>query len=262
MPNDSAGGIPFRFECYLLAQSALCPGSAAASMLFMLKTGMYLPVSSLKRLTAGPRRGRQTRYNPSFTSPRNLMARPRSEDKRNAIINAALAEFAARGVWSTPTSAISKAAGVAEGTLFRYFASKEILVNEIYRELKIELAETIMADFPHAADPRSKFVHLWNKYVHWGAQSPVKMKVMGQLRLSDQITEESRAAGSAPFTALIELMQNSIKDKLIRNYPVDFIGAMFSGLAETTMVYMESSEKDGTDYCAAGFETLWRGLTL
>jgi AcrR family transcriptional regulator len=214
------------------------------------------------RCCRAARCGRQTRYNPSFTSPRNLMARPRSEDKRNAIISAALAEFAVRGVWSTPTSAISKAAGVAEGTLFTYFASKEILMNEIYRELKIELAEAIMANFPHAADPRSKFVHLWNKYVHWGAQNPVKMKVMGQLRLSDQITEESRAAGSTPFAALIELMQSSIKDKIIRNYPVDFIGAMFSGLAETTMVYMESSAKDGTDYCAAGFETLWRGLTL
>ena len=190
------------------------------------------------------------------------MARPRSEDKRNAIINAALTEFSVRGAWSTPTSAISKAAGVAEGTLFTYFASKEILMNEIYRELKIELAEIIMVDFPHAADPRGQFIHLWDKYVHWGAQNPVKMKVMGQLRLSDQITEESRAAGSAPFAALIELMQNSIKDKLIRDYPVDFIGAMFSGLAETTMAYMANGENDDTDYCAAGFDTLWRGLAL
>ena len=56
------------------------------------------------------------------------MARPRSEDKRNAILDAAIAEFASRGAWSTPTSAISRAAGVAEGTLFTYFANKEVLV--------------------------------------------------------------------------------------------------------------------------------------
>jgi hypothetical protein len=49
-------------------------------MLFMLKIGMYLPVLSLECLGAG------------------LRAAPRSEDKRIAIINAALAEFAARGV--------------------------------------------------------------------------------------------------------------------------------------------------------------------
>ncbi|MFS2137366.1 hypothetical protein [Duganella sp. Dugasp56] len=57
-------------------------------------------------------------------------------------------------------------------------------------------------------------------------------------------------------------MQNSINDELIRDYPVNFIDAMFSVLAETTMAYIESSKKDGTDYCAAGFETLWQGLTL
>jgi AcrR family transcriptional regulator len=52
------------------------------------------------------------------------MARPKSDDKRNAILTAAIATFAARGVWSTPTSAISKAAGIAEGTLFTYFGTK------------------------------------------------------------------------------------------------------------------------------------------
>ncbi|MES2351916.1 MAG: hypothetical protein V4641_30460 [Pseudomonadota bacterium] len=44
---------------------------------------------------------------------------------------------------------------------------------------------------------------------------------MRQLRLSDQITEKSLAAGSAPFAVLIELMQSGIKDKPIWNYPVD-----------------------------------------
>lgn len=29
--------------------------------------------------------------------------RPRSEDKRNAILDAAIQEFAAQGAWSTPT---------------------------------------------------------------------------------------------------------------------------------------------------------------
>ncbi|KAI1691915.1 bacterial regulatory protein, tetR family domain-containing protein [Ditylenchus destructor] len=83
------------------------------------------------------------------------MARPRSEDKRNAILDAAIAEFASRGAWSTPTSAISRAAGVAEGTLFTYFANKEVLVNELYRQLKTELAEVMpQRDWPEQADPR------------------------------------------------------------------------------------------------------------
>ena len=55
------------------------------------------------------------------------MSRPRSEDNRIAILEAALCVFAERGNLSAPTSAISKAASVAEGTLFTYFKSKDDL---------------------------------------------------------------------------------------------------------------------------------------
>lgn len=188
------------------------------------------------------------------------MARPRSEDKRTAIITAAVAEFAARGVWSTPTSAISKSAGIAEGTLFTYFATKEVLMNEVYCELKREMAEIIMLEYPRSAEPRGKFQYFWNSYVNWGARNLEKINVMNQLRNSDQITEESRAAGSAPFAELSELIANSMRDKLIRDYPVDFISAMIGGLAELTMGFVAQNKQDGTDYCTTGFETLWRGI--
>jgi AcrR family transcriptional regulator len=51
------------------------------------------------------------------------MARPRSEDKRNAILEAATEVVAEQGV-SAPTARIAKRAGVAEGTLFTYFENK------------------------------------------------------------------------------------------------------------------------------------------
>lgn len=189
------------------------------------------------------------------------MARPRSEDKRNAIINAAVAEFAARGVWSTPASAVSKCAGIAEGTLFTYFATKEVLINEVYRALKMEMAEVIMQAYPRSADARTRFEYFWNEYVNWGARNPNKVIVMTQLRYSDQITEETRLAGSAPFAELSELLTKSMDEKLIRSYSVDFIGAMIGGMAELTMDFV-ANKQDGTDYCATGFETLWRGIAL
>ena len=47
------------------------------------------------------------------------MARPKSEDKRNAILDAATRVFAERGLTAAPTSEISKQAGVAEGLYLR-----------------------------------------------------------------------------------------------------------------------------------------------
>ncbi len=189
------------------------------------------------------------------------MARPKSEDKRNAILDAAIVVFAERGVWSTPTLAISKAAGVAEGTLFTYFSTKEVLVNELYRALKFELADVLLAAFPQTADVKSKFQHIWERYVRWGVANSEKFKVMAQLRVSDQVTAESKAVGYAPFAELERLATEYIQQHQICDYPVPFIAAMLGGLAETTMAFVAQYGDTDIDYCAAGFDVFWKGIT-
>lgn len=188
------------------------------------------------------------------------MARLKSEDKRNAILTAAIAVFAQRGVGSTPTSAISKAAGVAEGTLFTYFATRDALINELYRALKLELAEVMLGSLPKSTTARSRFEHAWNGYVRWGVAHPDKYKVMRQLGVSENVSEESRAFGEAALSELQRRVKESIKLKQIRDYPVEFIGALFGSLAETTMGFVANAKRSRTDYCAAGFETFWRGI--
>jgi AcrR family transcriptional regulator len=188
------------------------------------------------------------------------MARPKSEDKRNAILEAATTVFAERGVWLTPTSAISKAAGVAEGTLFTYFATKEILVNELYRALKRELAAVLFADYPMEADARTKCQHIWQRYVHWGATNPAPFKVLAQLQLSDQITEQSKAIGAAPFAEIERLIAASIARQQVNAYPLPFIGAMFMSMVEATIAVMAQDKNTAVDYSVCGFEVFWRGI--
>lgn len=59
------------------------------------------------------------------------MARPKSEDKKQALLEAATAAFAQSGI-AASTALIARNAGVAEGTLFRYFATKDDLLNALY----------------------------------------------------------------------------------------------------------------------------------
>ena len=84
-----------------------------------------------------------------------LMARAKSEDKRNAILSAATEVFAERGL-AAATSAISHAAGVAEGTLFTYFGTKDELINALYCAIKLELADAMMSGFPRKQSVRNR----------------------------------------------------------------------------------------------------------
>ena len=56
-----------------------------------------------------------------------------TELTRQRLIKTALELFTTRGYHDTTTAQIAKKAGIAEGTIYRHFASKQQLVNELYR---------------------------------------------------------------------------------------------------------------------------------
>src|ERR1700761_6922398 len=134
------------------------------------------------------------------------MARPKSDDKRNAILTAATQVVAEQGL-GAPTARIAKVAGVAEGTLFTYFASKDELLNRLYLELKLELSDAMLRVGVGANSTRTRLQHAWQHYIRWGVSFPEKRKVLAQLGLSDRITPEVKAAGQRPFSEISSILQ-------------------------------------------------------
>ncbi|KHD35199.1 AcrR family transcriptional regulator [Clostridium acetobutylicum] len=59
------------------------------------------------------------------------MARKSPEDREKEIIEAAIKVFSEKGYNASTTSEISKKAGIAEGTIFRYFKNKKALLARI-----------------------------------------------------------------------------------------------------------------------------------
>jgi AcrR family transcriptional regulator len=190
------------------------------------------------------------------------MARPPSAEKRQAIVAAAVMQFAQRGVWSTPTAAISDSAGIAEGTLFRYFQTKHLLVNEVHRVLTRELADTLLSAYPIAADARIRFKHLWDRYVHWGITHPDRFRVLVQLQSSAAPASAGRAVAGSGRPAIERLAKDSIRKKRIRNQPLPYLAAIMAGLAQTTVVFLTENGRSRIDYSAAGFEIFWAGIKL
>jgi AcrR family transcriptional regulator len=188
------------------------------------------------------------------------MARPKSEDKRNAILAAATAVFAERGLGAA-TSAISSAAGVGEGTLFTYFKTKDDLLNALYREIKLELADAMMSGFPRKSSIRIRFQHVWNRYVEWGVANPSQQKVLTQIELWGGLTQESKLAGSAPFGEIQAMAEDAAQQRLLQDLPQRFIGAIMNSLALATMEFIRQYTDEAERYRDWGFEVLWAGVT-
>jgi AcrR family transcriptional regulator len=190
------------------------------------------------------------------------VARPRSENKRNAILDAATRLFAEHGLTAAPTSEISKQAGVAEGTLFTYFKTKDDLINSLYREIKLELADAMMSDFPRKKNVRTRLRHVWDRYLNWGIANPKQRKVLAQLTVSEVLTTESRDAGSAPFVEFQTMIRDAIEQRVFRNdVPVELISKSLAALVETTIDLTVSNRSKGKQYRDSGFQMFWAGIT-
>lgn len=85
------------------------------------------------------------------------MARKKDEEKRGKILDAATKVFASQGFYNAKMQDIAKEAGVAHGTLYLYFNSKDSLLAAIFQEVFGELIEYIRSEIQKQDNPEDKF---------------------------------------------------------------------------------------------------------
>jgi len=185
------------------------------------------------------------------------MARPRSEDKRTAILEAATEAVAVLGV-SAPTAKIAKGAGVAEGTLFTYFANKDVLLNRLYLELKMDLRDAVVTGYPAGKSLIDRSRHFWDRYIGWGSAHPLKRRAMRQLAVSDRITEETKKLVGDAFGEVNDMMRECAAGGAMRRQPPSFVSAIMSAIADTTMDFIAREPAQAKRYTRAGFDAFWK----
>ncbi|GAB7125532.1 TetR/AcrR family transcriptional regulator [Silvimonas sp. JCM 19000] len=187
------------------------------------------------------------------------MARPLSEDKQFALLDAATELVAQQGV-GAPTAQIARQAGVAEGTLFRYFATKDELLNQLYLHLKTGLCAAIANSDVTTGSLKQRTHALWDLYIDWGIAHPLASRAMSQLHVSDKIRPETRAQAHAMFPDISEIV-GKVFAGLSAEQSTAFSEMLLGNLAEATMNFAANNPAEAQHYKAAGFAFLWDGLS-
>ncbi|RYD21844.1 MAG: TetR/AcrR family transcriptional regulator [Verrucomicrobiaceae bacterium] len=188
--------------------------------------------------------------------PGNGMARPLSEEKRIALLAAATAAVASSGV-SASTYRIAKDAGVAEGTLFRYFPTKDALYERLYLDLKEDLVNYLVDGLPAEAGIESKFRHLWDRYIEWGLRAPEKQRALRQLEAFQAIADTDPRLDNDMARSLQEVVREGFKSGVLKDQPVMFLWGLIQGIAG---VVFENASRDRGKvkrWKALGWDALW-----
>jgi len=187
------------------------------------------------------------------------MARPKSEDKRAAIMAAATRVIVSQGL-SAPTAKIAKEAGISNGSLFTYFKTKSELFNVLYLELKTSLATATLDGFPANGALREQAFHAWSNWVAWSMANRDKRRALSLLNVSDELTPETRAAASKAMAGASVLLERCRSKGALKASPVSFVASIMNALVESTVDLMLSDPAHAKTHLKTGFEALWRAV--
>jgi AcrR family transcriptional regulator len=187
------------------------------------------------------------------------MARPKSDDKRSAIMSAAVRVIAVEGP-SAATAAIAKEAAVSNGSLFTYFETKADLFNQLYVELKAEMAAAALHGLPADGDARAQMSHIWFHWLDWATSWPEKRRTLAQLNVSEYITHASRRSADVTLASLAAVLERCREAGPLHDTPLAFVLSLADALTEATIDYTIRNPADAKKIGDAAFEALWRIL--
>jgi AcrR family transcriptional regulator len=130
-------------------------------------------------------------------SEKPARGRPRLDDKRRRILDAALRVFAAYGYHGTAVPEVAEGAKVSTGTLYHYFDSKERLVNEVYRDAKTRLRSALLDGLP-PLDPYKPdagevwFRELWRRLGGFSQSEPEAFRFLEMQDHAPYLDAESK----------------------------------------------------------------------
>jgi TetR/AcrR family fatty acid metabolism transcriptional regulator len=150
---------------------------------------------------------------------RQVLARkPPAADKREAILRAATHVFAANGYFNSKVADIASEAGVADGTVYLYFKSKEEILHSIFDRSVDEAVTAARALAAETDDPREKLRRIAELHLErMGADRELAIVFQVELRGSTKFMEEFSAAGFAEYLTLIrETIEAGQRDGFFR----------------------------------------------
>lgn len=185
-------------------------------------------------------------------------------DKKEAIINAALNLFVDNGFHGTATSKIAFEAGVANGTLFQYFKTKDELVIALYIHIKEELAAFVSKSTAENADIKETIKSQVLSTLYWALDNSTKFRFIQQFHTSPYVGQVAQETLHKQVEPHLTLINKGIKLGVLKPLPVDLVYSLVSNQVFGLYQFVTSrklSKAKQKETIETTFEMLWDMMT-
>jgi AcrR family transcriptional regulator len=147
----------------------------------------------------------------------------KSFDKRDEIMKAALELIAEHGFHGAPMAMIAEKAGVAAGTIYRYFENKDVLITELHRELEEKISATLLEGYPVERPLRERFLYLIRELLRYFIAHPLHFRYMEQYFNSPygiSLHRDRLLGKSGNQDIVMEIFREGSSQQILKDLPV------------------------------------------
>lgn len=168
-------------------------------------------------------------------------------DKRQKILDAALKMFLKKSYDATAIPPIAKEAGVSVGTIYRYFDSKETMVNELFCETLRGLREYVEKDYPKNANVKESFFYIFDKLYEYCEENYDKFMFISSAETSYYIRQENKIKLEEFYDFIFNDLQKFKKEGLVRDLPNKMFIALVYAPIESVLYMQKEGILEKTD---------------
>ncbi len=170
----------------------------------------------------------------SFVNRMNVQFNTATTEKKQAIYESTLRLIREFGFHGTPISQIAQEAGVATGTIYHYFVSKDALIIELFHYIKARMRNAIFKEGEQILPYPDRFVSIWINLVEYYIQHPEVLSFVEQFFSSPYVKivyPEDRVCFQDEVSSFLK---QGITEGYIKPLDINIISAAFIGTVSAT----------------------------
>ncbi len=142
-------------------------------------------------------------------------------DKRQKILLTTEALLAERGLYGLSMKLLADTAGVAAGTIYRYFENKDQLIKELYLQLTEEAAQSFLQGWSDKQTSEEKYKLLWRNVFDEVLKNPQRLTVIEMLFSQPDLAEQQAAlCEDGAFSPLFNFYQQGIDEGCFHDWSI------------------------------------------
>ncbi|MDN5284295.1 MAG: transcriptional regulator, TetR family [Mucilaginibacter sp.] len=150
-------------------------------------------------------------------------------DKRELLLDTALRLFVEFGFHATPTSKIAKQAGIANGTLFYFFSTKDELIKALYVDIKSRMTAYILETIKDETSLYGIIKGYYSAPLYWALEHKTEFQFVTQFSNSPYLNQIAADEIQKHIQPFLDIITRGVQEGVLKPIDVDIIFALIRG---------------------------------